>query len=82
MKNRQLISLESYDAAEDNELSFREGDRVTDIDRVDDDWWKGKANGREGLFPGEQGSTFHSHWNADEIGIAAYVVPADEYQPS
>lgn len=43
----------SYDAAEDNELSFREGDRITHIDKVDPDWWQGRANGMEGLFPCE-----------------------------
>jgi hypothetical protein len=43
----------SYDAAEDNELSFKEGDRITEIDKVDENWWQGKANGATGLFPGK-----------------------------
>lgn len=41
----------SYDAAEDNELSFKEGDRIVNIDKVDTDWWQGECNGRSGLFP-------------------------------
>ena len=43
----------SYDAAEDNELSFREGDRITEIEAVSDDWWSGRdQHGNFGLFPG------------------------------
>jgi hypothetical protein len=34
-------------------LSFKEGDKITEIDKVDADWWQGKANGATGLFPGE-----------------------------
>lgn len=44
----------SYDAAEDNELSFREGDKIVEIEAASDDWWQGKdAAGNVGLFPGE-----------------------------
>ena len=43
----------SYDAAEDNELSFREGDRITEIEAVSDDWWSGRdQDDNIGLFPG------------------------------
>jgi hypothetical protein len=43
----------SYDAAEDNELSFREGDRITEIEAVSDDWWSGRdQHDNVGLFPG------------------------------
>jgi hypothetical protein len=43
---------DSYDAAEDNEISFKEGERITGIEKVDTDWWQGRAGGKEGLFPG------------------------------
>ena len=29
----------SYDAAEDNELTFREGDRIVEIEAASDEWW-------------------------------------------
>lgn len=48
-----MLADSSYDAAEDNELSFKEGDKITEIDKVDEDWWQGKANGATGLFPGK-----------------------------
>ncbi|KAH8091661.1 SH3 domain-containing protein [Cristinia sonorae] len=46
------IALYQYDAAEDNEISFHEGDRITEITAESDDWWMGKdKHGNVGLFP-------------------------------
>jgi hypothetical protein len=43
----------SYEAAEDNELSFYENDRIIEIEAVSDDWWSGRdQHGNVGLFPG------------------------------
>lgn len=53
------IALYDYDAAEDNELSFKEGDLIVGIESVSEEWWSGftlqtREEGREaGLFPGE-----------------------------
>jgi hypothetical protein len=48
---RALVSYD-YEKAEDNELELREGDYVTDIEMVDEDWWMGRnAAGDTGLFP-------------------------------
>ncbi|KAF9511348.1 hypothetical protein BS47DRAFT_1377186 [Hydnum rufescens UP504] len=43
----------SYEAAEDNEISFEEGEKIIYIDTtISDDWWSGTiANGSSGLFP-------------------------------
>jgi hypothetical protein len=44
----------SYDAAEDNEITFREGERITEIEPASEDWWQGKnQDGQAGLFPGQ-----------------------------
>lgn len=41
-----------FAASEDNELSFAEGEVITQIDQIDADWWSGYgANGQQGLFP-------------------------------
>ncbi|ODV87180.1 hypothetical protein CANARDRAFT_5734 [[Candida] arabinofermentans NRRL YB-2248] len=40
-----------YDATEDNELTFKEGDLITDIEMVDEDWWLGTLQGDRKLFP-------------------------------
>ncbi len=48
-----LLRLFSYDAAEDNEITFREGDIITEIEPASEDWWQGKNSvGEIGLFPG------------------------------
>ena len=50
-----LLGLFSYDAAEDNEITFREGDIITEIEPASEDWWQGKNSvGEIGLFPGAQ----------------------------
>lgn len=45
-------ALYDYDAEEQEELSFKEGDVIEVIQRSDDGWWYGKlSNGKTGLFP-------------------------------
>jgi hypothetical protein len=42
-----------YEKAEDNEIELREGEFVSEIEMVDEDWWVGvNAQGERGLFPG------------------------------
>lgn len=47
------VALYDYSAEEDNEISFAEGDTITQIEFVSEDWWQGlAANGKTvGLFP-------------------------------
>lgn len=41
-----------YEKAEDNEIELREGEYVTNIEMVDEDWWMGQnSQGETGLFP-------------------------------
>ena len=41
-----------FSLAEDNEIELKEGEYVTNIDMVDEDWWMGEnARGQVGLFP-------------------------------
>jgi hypothetical protein len=48
---RALIQYD-YEKAEDNELELVEGEYVTNIEMVDDDWWMGtNSKGESGLFP-------------------------------
>ncbi|VUZ39890.1 unnamed protein product [Hymenolepis diminuta] len=42
-----------FEAAEDNEISFKEGDIITLIDISDQNWWRGRIFGTEGLFPAQ-----------------------------
>lgn len=47
------IALYDYEAAEEGELSFVEGDQITALDFVNESWWSGTLNGVTGVFPGE-----------------------------
>jgi drebrin-like protein len=51
-EGESAIAEYDYEAQEDNELSFPEGARITNIERVDESWWAGEFNGEQGLFPG------------------------------
>jgi len=45
------IAEYDYEAQEENELSFPEGARIINIEKVDDNWWAGEYQGNSGLFP-------------------------------
>ncbi|KZT50974.1 hypothetical protein CALCODRAFT_461009 [Calocera cornea HHB12733] len=48
------IATYEYEAAEENEISFAEGQKIIDIEFVSEDWWSGQTeDGAQGLFPGK-----------------------------
>jgi hypothetical protein len=49
---KRAIIQYDYEKAEENELELIEGEIVTNIEMVDDDWWMGtNQKGESGLFP-------------------------------
>ncbi|KAI9719166.1 MAG: hypothetical protein M1828_006348 [Chrysothrix sp. TS-e1954] len=49
---KRAVAQYDYEKAEENELELKEGEMVTNIDMVDEDWWMGQnAKGEAGLFP-------------------------------
>jgi len=44
-------ALFDHEAEEEDELNFSAGDMVEVIDKPDGGWWRGRFNGKEGLFP-------------------------------
>lgn len=44
-------ALHSFTAETSDDLSFKRGDRILILERVDSDWYKGSLRGREGIFP-------------------------------
>ncbi|VDL85371.1 unnamed protein product [Schistocephalus solidus] len=44
-------ALYQFDAENDTELAFAEGDVIQLIRQVDENWYEGRLNGREGFFP-------------------------------
>ena len=68
-----------YDKEEDNELEFKEGDLIVEIDFVDDDWWSGKhsATGEVGLFPATYVALVDEESkNKGAVSVSELAVPA------
>ena len=40
-----------YVAGEEDELSIKQGEIITDVVKHDGGWWEGTINGRKGMFP-------------------------------
>lgn len=86
---RALIQYD-YEKAEDNELELREGEYVTNIDMVDEDWWMGtNSQGETGLFPSnyvelvDDGPVNEGHAAAPPSPPpAAAAVPAQQAAPA
>ncbi|XP_071953318.1 growth factor receptor-bound protein 2-like [Antedon mediterranea] len=51
-ENEMIVeALFDFVAQEEVELSFLKGQHIEVIDRSDQNWWKGRLNGKEGMFP-------------------------------
>lgn len=70
-----------YEKAEDNEIELKEGEYVTNIEMVDDDWWMGtNSQGEVGLFPSNYVTLVEDDMGAD-AGHAAPPSPAAAAEP-
>jgi len=49
-----VVALYDFAAQADGDLEFHVGDRIEVVERTDsqDDWWTGRLNGKQGVFPG------------------------------
>lgn len=75
---RALVQFD-YEKAEDNELELREGEYVTNIDMVDEDWWMGEnPRGEVGLFP----SNYVELVGDDDHDAASASAPAPPSAPA
>ncbi|XP_034562042.1 neutrophil cytosol factor 2 [Notolabrus celidotus] len=46
-----FVALHSYESVNPEDLNFHEGDQITLLSRVNQDWFEGQCNGNTGIFP-------------------------------
>ena len=47
----QVIAIYSYNAQNDDELTFLKDSVINVVSKDDQDWWKGELNGEVGMIP-------------------------------
>ena len=47
----KCIATFPFEGTDKDDLTFKKGDIITVLDKIDDGWWKGELCGRAGLFP-------------------------------
>uniref|UniRef100_A0A8D0D8C9 Hematopoietic cell-specific Lyn substrate 1 n=1 Tax=Sander lucioperca TaxID=283035 RepID=A0A8D0D8C9_SANLU len=48
---QSAVAIYDYEGEADDEISFNPDDVITNIEMIDEGWWKGQCHGRVGLFP-------------------------------
>lgn len=51
LKGRKAKALYDFHGENEDELSFKVGDVITELESVDDDWMSGELMGKSGIFP-------------------------------
>ncbi|XP_034998574.2 neutrophil cytosol factor 2 [Hippoglossus stenolepis] len=46
-----LVALHSYESSNPEDLNFHQGDTITLLSKVNQDWFEGQCNGNTGIFP-------------------------------
>ncbi|KAG4304119.1 hypothetical protein PORY_002483 [Pneumocystis oryctolagi] len=47
----QAEALYDYEGEDEDDLSLKTGDKINVLEYVNEDWWRGTCNGKEGIFP-------------------------------
>ncbi|KAI8594516.1 SH3 domain-containing protein, partial [Dissophora ornata] len=51
--SKMVVAIYDYEAQQEGDLGFRKDDKIELLQRTADanDWWTGRLNGRQGVFP-------------------------------
>lgn len=60
LKGRKAKALYDFHGENEDELSFKVGDIITELESVDDDWMSGELLGKSGIFPKKLCSVYTS----------------------
>ncbi|ROK23463.1 Neutrophil cytosol factor 2 [Anabarilius grahami] len=60
--HEKVVALYSYDSTTPEDLVFKQGNVITVLSKVNDEWLEGQCNGKIGIFP----STFVKALNGDQ----------------
>ncbi|RKF77659.1 putative actin binding protein [Golovinomyces cichoracearum] len=81
--NKGICALIQYDyeVAEDNEIQLIEGEFITNIDMVDDDWWMGvNSRGERGLFPSNYVELVEEISNTTAAQVSVTAIALYDYE--
>lgn len=79
VSGKTALALYDYEKAEDNEIGLRDGEKVIDIDMVDEDWWMGKnEKGEVGLFPANYVELVENGSHADNTSAPVHTTHDEE----
>ncbi|KAG9234580.1 hypothetical protein BJ875DRAFT_8459 [Amylocarpus encephaloides] len=80
---KRAVIQYDYEKAEDNELELIEGEIVTNIEMVDEDWWMGtNQKGESGLFPSNYVELIEEEEQASVPAPALITRPASAPAPA
>lgn len=68
-EKQYVVAVYDFEAQADGDLDFRAGDRIEVVEKTDsaEDWWTGRLDGRQGVFPGESKEIYFEVSVADEL---------------
>lgn len=69
-----VVALYDFEAQADGDLDFKAGDRIEVVQKSEstEDWWTGKLDGRQGVFPGKLLVSFLVFQSPDQTDVRSY----------